>query len=186
METKEDILALVARYNHRFPEQQDEVAPLMHFLNQHSGYELINRKNFDGHITTSAFIVNQTGESLLLLKHKFLGRWLQPGGHVDPTDVTLMASALREACEETGLCEHQMLAMSDGIFDIDSHQIPANPKKEESAHVHHDLRFLFKCIDSTTISIAVEESTEYRWVTFSELEQGDDFGNVVKKIKRLT
>ena len=186
METKEEILGLVARYIERFPDQKEEAAPLINFLHEHKGYDLINRKNFNGHITTSGFIVNENNDALLLLKHKFLGRWLQPGGHVDSTDLTLMASALREACEETGLFEHQLLAMSNSIFDIDSHQIPANQKKEELAHVHHDLRFLFKCIDSATINISKEESTDSKWVPFSDLEEDQDFGNVVKKIQQLT
>lgn len=52
------------------------------------------------HVTGSAVVVGPRG--VLLHRHKRLGIWLQPGGHVDPGE-TPWAAALREAGEETGL-----------------------------------------------------------------------------------
>jgi len=52
------------------------------------------------HVTGSAIVVGPRG--VVLLKHRRLGIWLQPGGHVDPGE-TPWAAALREASEETGL-----------------------------------------------------------------------------------
>src|SRR3954466_14998933 len=101
METREEIRALIERYHTRFPGEEAEVQPLVNFIDQFDGETLISRKNFTGHLTTSAFIVDQQAAALLLLKHKFLNRWLQPGGHVDTGDASLVAAALREAVEET-------------------------------------------------------------------------------------
>ncbi len=103
MERKEEILKLAHEYTERCPEQKEEAEPLILFLNGHAWPALIDRKNFTGHITTSAFIIDKSAKALLLLKHKSLNRWLQPGGHVDVTDASLIASAAREASEETGL-----------------------------------------------------------------------------------
>jgi len=52
------------------------------------------------HVTSSAIVVGQAG--VLLLRHRRLGIWVQPGGHLDPGE-DLAAGALREAGEETGL-----------------------------------------------------------------------------------
>ena len=52
------------------------------------------------HVTGSGFVVGPRG--VVLLKHKRLGFWLQPGGHIDPGE-TPWDAAKRECCEETGL-----------------------------------------------------------------------------------
>ena len=52
------------------------------------------------HVTGSAIVVGPRG--VVLLKHKRLGLWLQPGGHIDAGE-TPWDAALREAREETGL-----------------------------------------------------------------------------------
>ena len=52
------------------------------------------------HVTSSAIVVGRRG--VLLLRHRRLGIWVQPGGHLEPGE-PLAAGALREAAEETGL-----------------------------------------------------------------------------------
>ena len=52
------------------------------------------------HVTGSALIVGRRG--IVLLRHRRLGIWVQPGGHIDPGEAPWDA-ALREAREETGL-----------------------------------------------------------------------------------
>lgn len=185
METKEEILEQLDEYLKKYPAEIEEVKPLLQFLIEHEGDSLINRKNFAGHITTSAFIVNESTAALLLLKHKSLNRWLQPGGHVDVTDASLAASALREACEETGLGTEHLELLSNHIFDIDSHLIPPNIRKNEPGHVHHDIRFLFQCSCSQSINISFEESTDSQWIPFSQLTGNEDFYWVEEKIRAL-
>lgn len=51
-------------------------------------------------LTASAFLVHQ--DKILLIKHKKLGIWLGPGGHID-ADETPHQAAAREFLEETGL-----------------------------------------------------------------------------------
>ena len=184
MESKEEILELLNKYANTYKEGKEESEQIIQFLYNHPQEEIFDRKNFTGHITTSAFIINEDADSLLLLKHKSLNRWLQPGGHVDATDLSLAMAALREACEETGLGLSNLELLSTDIFDVDSHYIPENMRKQEPSHVHHDIRFLFQCLSSKAINISLEESTGSQWISLSDLKDNEDFYWFPEKIKK--
>jgi len=91
------------------------------------------------HFTASALVVDGACERVCLVEHAKLGRLLQPGGHVEPTDLSLEAAALREAREETQL-ELDFHPVAPRPFDLDIHEIPARPG--EPAHFHLDVRYL--------------------------------------------
>jgi 8-oxo-dGTP pyrophosphatase MutT (NUDIX family) len=87
------------------------------------------------HATGSAIVVGPRG--VVLLKHKRLGLWLQPGGHIDPGESPWEA-ALREAREETGLDVSFADVADDGIprlVHVDVH--PGG-----RGHTHLDLRYM--------------------------------------------
>jgi 8-oxo-dGTP pyrophosphatase MutT (NUDIX family) len=130
------------------------------------------RATIPGHVTGSAWILNQLHTHALLLHHQKLNLWVQPGGHLDDTDVTPAAGALREALEETG---NPTLALAgDVLFDVDIHSIPARPARAgklvaEPVHIHYDARYLITAADHrVTIS---EESLGARWIRLEELAQ---------------
>ena len=96
------------------------------------------RENPVGHVTASA-VVARRGGAFLLVFHRKLGRWLQPGGHVEHEDASAFDAALREAREETGILDFDT-PLGRTILDVDVHLIPA--RKNEPAHHHFDVRFL--------------------------------------------
>lgn len=56
-----------------------------------------------------------------------------------------MDSAFREVLEETGVADvvpYRSTVTNAIPLDVDSHHIPANPRKNEGAHVHHDFLYL--------------------------------------------
>jgi len=183
----QDITSLFDTYLLRFPDEYESTKLFSEYLMATPQSQLFARENFGGHITTSAFIINPDYKEMLLLKHKSLGRWLQPGGHVE-ADASLLLSALREAVEETGIPQAQLqnipVFTNDEVpFDIDSHYIPANPKKQEDGHYHHDLRYIFVYTGDGAIDYNEDESTGLKWVEFAELADDATFGAVIKKIK---
>jgi ADP-ribose pyrophosphatase YjhB (NUDIX family) len=91
------------------------------------------------HFTASALVVDTACERTCLVAHVKLGRLLQPGGHVEPDDVSLEAAALREAQEETALTV-ELHPVAPRPFDLDVHEIPERPG--EPAHFHLDVRYL--------------------------------------------
>lgn len=116
----------------------------------------LDRDSLPDHLTASAVVV-APDRGALLLHHRKLGRWFQPGGHVDG-DGNLLAAALREASEETGLPD--LVAVLPAI-DLDVHDVPY---PDGSFHVHHDLRFLLLA-RATVPEVLNHESTGARWVT---------------------
>jgi len=121
------------------------------------------RDHLPGHITGSAWIINPSRDSALLVHHRKLNRWLQPGGHADG-DEDILHVSLREAMEETGL--KNLTLLHDGIFDIDIHAIPE--RNEFPEHLHYDVRFAFQANDQEALMLS-EESHSLAWIKLEEL-----------------
>lgn len=116
-----------------------------------------------GHITGSAWIVDSDRSHVLLTHHRKLDRWLQLGGHSDGDPDTLAVS-LREGREESGL--ESIRPVSEAIFDIDVHLIPA--RKSEPDHFHYDVRFLLEADRNLPLVIS-SESNDLAWVPLDEI-----------------
>lgn len=140
----------------RHPEQRSVADTIRQFIL--STPDCFHRTHQAGHITGSAWLVNPQGNKVLLTLHHKLGRWLQPGGHADGNS-NPMSVALQEATEESGL--QGITALSQDIFDIDIHRIPARPATGEPAHYHYDIRYLLKA-PHENYSIS-EESDDLAW-----------------------
>ncbi|GAB3014179.1 hypothetical protein GCM10027185_06560 [Spirosoma pulveris] len=78
----------------------------------------------------------------------------------------MAAVALREAQEETGLTSLNLL--SNAIFDVDIHEIPA--RKEVPVHLHYDIRFLFEADPSEPFGNS-DEITNIQWFSLKKAEQ---------------
>lgn len=133
----------------------------------------------EGHVTASAMVINREHTHALLLHHAKLDRWLQPGGHIDETDLSPAHGALREAREESGL-SHLSLA-SESLFDVDVHRIPA--RGTESAHLHYDMRYLVFA-DSSDVSLS-NESLGFDWKSIDEILAKNVPGNIDDSIARM-
>ncbi|MBB3019088.1 8-oxo-dGTP pyrophosphatase MutT (NUDIX family) [Microvirga lupini] len=150
-----------------------------------NGDDIHSRRTFPGHVTTSAFILDGAGERILLIHHRSLDRWLQPGGHYEaPED--LETSALREAVEETGM-EGLMIDpwhRTSGLpIDIDSHRIPARPDRGEPEHWHHDIRYVVRAGERIAIRPDLREVHGAEWRGLQELE--DIAPQALRNMRRL-
>jgi 8-oxo-dGTP pyrophosphatase MutT (NUDIX family) len=103
------------------------------------------------HVTASAIVVGRRGT--VLHRHKRLGIWMQPGGHIDEGE-TPDTAARREAIEELGLAvEHP--AAGPRLVHVDVHQAALG-------HTHLDLRYLLLGADADP-DPPPGESPEARW-----------------------
>jgi 8-oxo-dGTP pyrophosphatase MutT (NUDIX family) len=92
-----------------------------------------------GHVTVSGLVYSPASRAVLLVFHARLQRWLQPGGHLESFDRSLVDAARREVREETGI--DVQAGPETVLVAVDVHEIPA--ARGEPAHRHHDLMFGF-------------------------------------------
>ena len=119
-----------------------------------------------GHMTGSGLLVSADGSRVLMNHHKFLDIWICFGGHADG-ERDILNVALREVIEESGI--EDVEPVSAGIFSVDVHGIPHNPKKNEPAHKHFDIRYLFRVRSAVNENFAEsEESRSLRWCGYEE------------------
>jgi 8-oxo-dGTP pyrophosphatase MutT (NUDIX family) len=131
-----------------------------------------------GHITASAFVYDPNVSKVLLLHHKKLDKWLQPGGHCDGNKNTVEV-ALTEVWEETGL---KISNPSNRIFDLDIHTIPEHKNIPE--HQHFDVRYLFE-VDSNVLLTQNHETNELKWVPIAEIENYTEENSILRMVRKL-
>ncbi|WP_326588125.1 NUDIX hydrolase [Streptomyces sp. NBC_01294] len=114
-----------------------------------------------GHVTASALVIDPAARRVLLTLHKKLGLWLQMGGHCEPGDDTLVAAALREAREESGIASG-LSVLPGGPVRLDRHPIPA------PCHWHLDVQYAALAPADAVAEIS-EESLDLRWFPYEEV-----------------
>ncbi len=157
------LLKLLESYQQEYPEETSCVERYTNFVTTNP--HCFERSLEIGHVTGSAWVVNRAGTHTLLTHHKKLNKWLQPGGHADGNP-NVLEVALQEAQEETGIANFKTL--SEGIFDLDIHLIPA--RKNVPAHSHYDSRFVLQTVDLEEYQVS-DESHDLAWIEIKKLEE---------------
>ncbi len=155
-----DLLTLLKNYQPLDSADAQQAKKITQFINETPN--CFERTHLEGHITASSWLVDSSRKKILLTHHKKLGKWLQLGGHVDG-ELDVLAAALREAREESGIQDIQPLSVD--IFDVDIHFIPEHGT--DPSHYHYDIRFLLQAKDSNFTASA--ESHELAWVEVENL-----------------
>jgi len=138
------------------------------------------RTSFEpGHFTASAFVLSPERDALALIFHRKLRLWLQPGGHVESDDSTIVDAARREVAEETGI--RDLSVERDGLFDIDVHRIPAHGT--EPSHEHFDLRVLF--VAGGRALRGSDEVEGLRWAPFDDVATLTTDESVQRAVRKL-
>ncbi len=168
---RQHLLRMLERYLAKHRDERDVAEKIMALVREH--VDCFERSCRPGHITGSAWILSHDRQHCLLVHHRKLDRWLQPGGHADG-QTHIVSVALREAQEETGLEALGLPVEGAEIvpLDIDVHQIPerrdASGSLIEDAHEHHDIRFLLIAAQGQELVLS-DESHDLGWFTHDDV-----------------
>lgn len=152
------------------------LADIKQFVQSYDNFH--SRQQLAGHLTGSAWVISEDRSHALLTYHGKFDCWVQLGGHVDD-DADMLSASWREAREESGL--ENVTPLSDQIFDVDVHAIPANPK--EPAHFHYDIRFLFAA-DRTVPLVISNESKDLAWVEIEKIAELTAEESVLRMVRK--
>lgn len=146
-------------------EEARDLETIRRFVQRHPAP--FDRRIREGHLTASALVLGADGSGVLLLHHRKLERWLQPGGHAEAGEHDGALIALREAREETGIQELRLHPTAPRPLDVDVHEIPERPG--EPAHRHLDLRYLVLAAPAAATQRAETEARDLRWFRWEQL-----------------
>ncbi|MBM4065731.1 MAG: NUDIX domain-containing protein [Planctomycetes bacterium] len=181
-----NIKTIIEQYLSVFKTEQQRLKQLKSLVKEsQNDNELVSREEYVGHITASGFVISTCRKKILLLRHKKLDLYLQPGGHFQPGDQSPLDVAWRKIREETGLNNLDYLPyhFNDEVpIDIDSHQIRGS--HGERNHFHHDFRYLFLCNCEEDIKINNEKFYEFKWDDINELMRLQTFTSLKEKIDK--
>ena len=148
------------------------------------------RKNFNWHLTASAYILTNDFSKILLIHNINLDKWIAPGWHWEEGDWEMQNNSFREAKEETWLSDLEIFSWhKENNFipiDIDTHYIPENKRKEEAEHFHHDFRYIFiHSWDLENTKMQEQEIKWLKWIGFDDKFLEDFKERVFYKIKNI-
>ena len=175
---RQELLSLLRRHRTRFMDEAGYIRRAIAFVEQHE--DIFYRELWPAHVTGSAWVVSPDRESVLMLHHRKLDQWFQPGGHADG-DNDVLRVALRETSEETGVDPAHIRLVDDAVFDVDIHTILAS--HEAPRHEHIDIRFLVEIDDSLPLP-GSDESHDVLWVDFHDISRFNNNRSTYRMVEK--
>ena len=131
---------------------------------------ILTRENTFAHMTSSAMIFDPTMQQVLMIYHNIYRSWSWTGGHADG-DADLLAVALREATEETGV--RVLTPLSERATGLDVLTVNGHFKHGQwvSSHLHLSLCYSFTADPDAPLRIKPDENSGVRWLPVDRLEE---------------
>lgn len=139
--------------------------------------------------TVSAFILHKG--KILLIHHKKLNSWLQPGGHIE-LDEDPITALYREIYEETGLPKESLSLLSFGKSpDFEAKGITylpipfiMNVHAFNDVHQHIDMSYVFES-STDQVTQQVEESSGIEWYDEAGIRSLQQIGKIFENTAEI-
>lgn len=143
--------------------------------------DAFTRENKVAHFTASAWLLNKEHTKVLMVYHNIYDSWSWTGGHADG-DTDLLAVAVREAREETGI--EEIKTVTESIFSIEILTVDGHEKRGEyvPSHLHLNVTYLLEAEESEVLRMKPDENSGVKWFTREEAEAASSEPWMVKRI----
>ncbi|MFU8792887.1 MAG: NUDIX hydrolase [Acholeplasmataceae bacterium] len=160
---------IIKAFNDYQPKNEQEAQDqklILSFLKTHD--DALERSNLFGHVTSSAFILNQSMDRIIFAYHKIYDSWAWVGGHADGNP-DLLEVAIKEAKEETGL--KAVTPFSKDIFTIDVIYVKNHIKYGHYVpdHLHLNATYLLIADDTQPLFHQEAEHLDVRWFDLDDV-----------------
>ena len=144
-------------------QEEKDKALMLKFLAEND--DAFSRENKLAHMTASAWVLSPDGQKVVMCYHNIYKSWSWTGGHADG-DTDLLAVAMREVEEETGLKTHPV---TEGIFSLESLTVEGHIKHGEyvSGHLHLNVTYLLQA-EREELRAKDDENSDVKWFTPAE------------------
>jgi len=179
---RQKLFQMLDDYRTPYLEEAAMVERTRRFIAEHSN--CFDRGLAPGHVTGSAWVLNPARDHVLMMHHRKLDLWLQPGGHADG-DPDITRVVLKEVAEESGVPLSEVRLLSEEIFDVDVHVVYES--EHDPRHEHFDIRFLVEVDDQIPLP-GNDESHQIGWVPLDEVPRFNharSFYRMVQKTRRM-
>lgn len=160
------LLELFRDYTPKNEQEANDQRLILSFLKTHD--DALERTNLIGHVTSSAFVLNQAMDRILFAYHKIYDSWAWVGGHADGNP-DLLEVAIKETKEETGL--KNVTPYSHDIFTLDVIYVKNHMKYGHYVpdHLHLNATFLLIADDQEAITYQEAEHSDIRWFDLDDV-----------------
>ena len=160
--------SLTAQLRSYQPYNEQEAADRDEIIRQLESFpDIFTRDNRNAHMTASSWIVNPARTKVLMVYHNIYDSWSWCGGHADG-DTDLLAVALREAGEETGITK--VRAVSEQIYSLEILTVDGHVKRGKyvSSHLHQNVTYLLEADEDETLHKKDDENSGVAWFGLDE------------------
>lgn len=149
-------------------QEQKDKEIILNCVNQFD--DVLTRKNELAHITSSAFVVNQSRDKVLMVHHNIYNAWSWAGGHADG-DRDLLHVAKKEVMEETGV--ETIRAVTEEMISLDILPVTGHKKngKYIAPHLHLSVAYLLEADEHAPLVVKPDENSDVQWIPFDQLEE---------------
>lgn len=158
-----DIIEEIRAYIPQCEQEERDKPVMLAFLAVHD--DAFERSNLLAHMTASAWVISPDRKKVAMCYHNLYNSWSWTGGHADG-DRDLLAVAMREAEEETGVRTH---LAAEGIFSLENLTVDGHVKHGiwVPSHIHMNVTYLLQA-EQEMLRPKPDENKAVRWMTPEE------------------